>query len=104
MVVGAVVVGLGIPWAYVSHATVRQRTTPGALQGRVAAACNLAFNGPQTVMTAVGAGLIAVVDYRLMIAIMLAALVLSVAMVRGVRVPPPKAPPVMAPTANAALG
>ncbi len=88
MLAGAVVVGLGIPWAYVSHATIRQRTTPGALQGRVAAACNLAFNGPQTAMTAVGAGLIAVVDYRLMIVVMLVVLAVAAVRARGVIVPP----------------
>jgi MFS family permease len=68
--VGAFAVGVGIPWAYVSYATVRQRATPAQLQGRVSAASNLAFNGPQTFGTALGAGLIAVVDYRIIVVAM----------------------------------
>jgi hypothetical protein len=37
------------------------------LQGRVSSASNMALNGPQTIGTAVGAALIAVVDYRILI-------------------------------------
>ncbi len=62
----SVVVGLAIPWTMVAFATLRQRTTPGRLQGRVSAATNMALNGPQTAGTALGAALIAVVDYRLL--------------------------------------
>ncbi len=62
----AVAGGLAIPWMMVSFATIRQRLTPARLQGRVTAATNMVFNGPQTAGTAVGAGLIAVVDYRLL--------------------------------------
>ena len=57
---------IGIPWAYVSYVTLRQRATPAVLQGRVSAAFNLAFNGPQTF----GAVLITVVDYRVIAAVM----------------------------------
>ena len=62
----AVIVGVAIPWTMVAFVTLRQRMTPGRLQGRVSAATNMALNGPQTVGTALGAGLIAVVDYRLL--------------------------------------
>lgn len=62
--------GLGLPWCMVAFATTRQRLTPPPLQGRVSAAVNLAFNGPQTFGTAAGAALIGVVDYRVMIVVM----------------------------------
>jgi len=67
---GMVLAGLGIPWCVVAFATVRQRLTPPELQGRVAAAANLALNGPQTFGTAAGAALIGRVDYRVLIAVM----------------------------------
>jgi MFS family permease len=62
----SVVVGLAIPWTMVAFATLRQRTTPARLQGRVSAATNMALNGPQTAGTAMGAALITVVDYRIL--------------------------------------
>jgi MFS family permease len=67
VVVGSVVIGLSIPWFVVAFATLRQRLTPNQLQGRVAAAASIALTGPQTVGTAVGAVLITVVDYRVML-------------------------------------
>jgi hypothetical protein len=67
---GSVVTGVAIPWCFVSFATVRQRLTPAALQGRVSAASALAINGPQTFGTLAGAALIGVVDYRLLLAVM----------------------------------
>jgi MFS family permease len=59
-----IVVGISIPWFVVGFATLRQRLTPARLQGRVAAATNMALNGPQTVGTAMGAALIGLFDYR----------------------------------------
>jgi MFS family permease len=79
--VGAVMVGVGIPWTYVSFTTIRQRATPGRLQGRVSAATNLALNAPQTVGTALGAALIVLVDYRLLVVVMTAVLLVSGAFV-----------------------
>lgn len=69
-IAAALVVGLSIPWLIVSFVTLRQRLTPSTLQGRVSAATNMALNGPQTLGTAAGAGLIAVVDYRLLMVAM----------------------------------
>lgn len=63
-------VGLAIPWLLVAFATVRQRLTPARLQGRVSAATNMALNGPQTLGTAAGAGLVAVVDFRVLLVAM----------------------------------
>ncbi|ACQ79473.1 major facilitator superfamily MFS_1 [Beutenbergia cavernae DSM 12333] len=63
------VVGLGIPWVVVGVSTYRMRVTPATLQGRTSAAMNLSFNGPQTLATLVGAAVIAVVDYRLLLGV-----------------------------------
>jgi len=65
----AVVVGTAIPWMVVGFVTARQRLTPARLQGRVSAVTLLSINGPQTVSIALGAVLISVVDYRLLIAV-----------------------------------
>ncbi len=65
----AVLGGVAIPWLIVGFVTARQRFTPARLQGRVSAATRLAMTGPQTVSIALGAALIGVVDYRLLIAV-----------------------------------
>jgi MFS family permease len=70
VITSEVVIGIVIPWILVAFTTLRQRATPPELQGRVASATNMALNGPQTVGTALGAVLIAVVDYRLLIVMM----------------------------------
>lgn len=67
---GAAVLGMGVVWAVVGMVTLRQRLTPPRLQGRTSAATNLALNGPQVAGTATGAALIAVVDYRVLVAAM----------------------------------
>jgi hypothetical protein len=54
----------------VGMVTLRQRLTPPRLQGRTSAATNMALNGPQVAGTATGAALIAVVDYRVLVAAM----------------------------------
>lgn len=68
-VAGMVVVGFGIPLTVVAYATQRQRLTPDALQGRASAAANVAINVPQTLVSIIGAGLIAAVDYRIPLAV-----------------------------------
>ncbi|MBF8188014.1 MFS transporter [Nonomuraea sp. K274] len=61
--------GVAIPWLMVAMVTTRQRLTPSRLQGRAAAAANVATTLPQMASIAAGAALVAVVDYRwLMIA------------------------------------
>lgn len=66
--IGMAVIGLGMPWVVVAYTTLRQRLTPAHLQGRTAAASNVAFDLPSTAGTAAAAALLNVVDYRLMIA------------------------------------
>lgn len=68
LVVGLVVLGFGVTWAVVAFMVLRQRLTPSRLQGRTNAAANMAINLPQTGTTAVAAALLAVVDYRYLVA------------------------------------
>lgn len=89
--VGAAVLGLGVVWSVVGMVTLRQRLTPPRLQGRTSAATNMALNGPQVVGTATGAALIAVVDYRVLVAAMTVTILTCaiVLLVRKVAVPEP---------------
>jgi predicted MFS family arabinose efflux permease len=66
--IGSVGAGAAIPWAFVALATTRQRLTPNHLQGRVASASGMSLQLPQLISTAAGAALVAVVDYRILIA------------------------------------
>jgi MFS family permease len=64
---GIVLFGLGIPWIVVALFTLLQRSTPGPLQGRVFSTVELLVNTPQTISIALGAVLVAFVDYRLLL-------------------------------------
>jgi MFS family permease len=64
---GIVLFGLGIPWIVVALFTLLQRSTPGPLQGRVYSTVELLVNTPQTISIALGAVLVAFVDYRLLL-------------------------------------
>jgi MFS family permease len=64
---GKVLFGLGLPWIVVAMLTLLQRTTPAHLQGRAYAATELAIGAPQTLSIALGAALIALVDYRVVL-------------------------------------
>lgn len=77
VLVGVVLVGISIPWFVVGFATLRQRLTPARLQGRVSSASAMALNGPQTVGTAMGALLIGLVDYRVLMIVMGVSVALS---------------------------
>lgn len=59
--------GFGVTAAIIAWTTERQVRTPDRLQGRVAAAGHLVNNLPSTVVTAIGAGLLAFVDYRVLV-------------------------------------
>jgi MFS family permease len=61
---GKVLFGAGIPWIIVALFTLLQRLTPGPLQGRTYSAVDVLCNTPQTVSIALGALLVAFVDYR----------------------------------------
>jgi hypothetical protein len=64
---GKVLFGMGIPWIIVALFTLLQRLTPGPLQGRTYSAIDVLCNTPQTVSIALGALLVAFVDYRLLL-------------------------------------
>jgi MFS family permease len=64
---GLVLFGIGIPWIVVALFTLLQRTTPGPLQGRVYSAVEVFVGAPQTLSIALGAVLVAFVDYRLLL-------------------------------------
>ena len=67
--VGIGVAGFGVSWLIVGLMTAVQVRTPLRLQGRVSSAADLFISTPQTISIAVGAVLIAVVDYRLLVVV-----------------------------------
>jgi MFS family permease len=66
---GKVLFGLGLPWIIVAMLTLLQRSTPTHLQGRAFAASELALGAPQTLSIALGAALVALVDYRFVLVV-----------------------------------
>ena len=66
---GIAVAGAGIAWATVGLFTAIQSRSPARLQGRVASAAETIIGTPQTVSIALGAALIAAVDYRLLVVV-----------------------------------
>jgi Major Facilitator Superfamily len=65
--VGIAIAGFGISWLIVGLMTAVQVRTPLRLQGRVSSAADVLISTPQTVSIALGAALIAVVDYRALV-------------------------------------
>lgn len=76
---GMFVMGIGIPITVVAFSTLRQRLTPDALQGRTGAAANVVVNLPQTLVSIAGAGLLLVVDYRVLIWLAVGAVLIGAA-------------------------
>lgn len=69
--------GFSVTWIIVAFVTLRQRLTPPRLQGRTAAAMNLALNLPQTLATLATAAVITTVDYRWLILVTAVGVLLS---------------------------
>lgn len=90
---GSAIGGLGVVWMIVGMVTLRQKLTPAGLQGRVSSLTNMSLNGPQVVGTATGAALIAVVDYRVLIAVMCAVFTLCALALMHRRAPAEPAQP-----------
>jgi MFS family permease len=65
---GTVAIGVGLPWVIVAAFTAVQQHTEPALVGRVAAAAGTVVFAPTAVAAAIGAVLVALVDYRLQLA------------------------------------
>jgi len=73
---GQLISGAAIPPIVVAVITLLQRLAPARLQGRLYAALEVSLTGPQTAGIALGAALVGVVDYRLILigsAVLLAA-------------------------------
>ena len=64
--------GIALIWLVVAFTTAAQRHTPPQLQGRVTAAWTMLILTPQTISIAAGAVLIAFVDYRTMLLVIMA--------------------------------
>ena len=69
---GAALRGLGLPWIVVAVLTLTQNRTGPELQGRVSAAVSVLLFAPVAPASALGAGLITLVDYRVLLAAMAA--------------------------------
>src|SRR5204863_7547686 len=85
---GFIVAGFAVSWFIVGFSTSIQLRTPQRLQGRVASAANTMVSTPQTVGIALGAILVSVLDYRVLVAIMFVA-VLACSMYLLTRGPEP---------------
>lgn len=68
--VGMTLLGGGLPITVVCLTTMLQRRTPPAIQGRVFTAFETAFGLPQVLSIAAGSALVAVVDFRVLLAVM----------------------------------
>ena len=80
---GMVVAGAAGPWLSVSGITAFQRRTPAAKMGRVFGVLRLALTIPQTASLAIGAALITVVDYRVLLVVIAVAAAASSLLVSG---------------------
>src|SRR5918994_2435731 len=68
VVAGAILVGAGVVLVLVTTVSVLQRGAPAPVAGRVMATAGTVLNVPVPVATAAGAGLVAVVDARVVLA------------------------------------
>jgi MFS family permease len=84
---GKVIVGAAVPWIVIAIITLLQRLTADHLQGRVYAAFEVCASGPQTAGLALGAVLIAVLDYRLVLVGETLGLLIAAAALVHTRVP-----------------
>lgn len=81
VVIGAIPLGFGLPVLLVAINTLTQIRTPNRLMGRVSTTLDALIGTPQVISIAIGAGLVALVDYHVLLAAMTALVgVLSVAL------------------------
>jgi MFS family permease len=74
VIAGFVLFGAAIPWLVVALISLAQRLTPAELQGRTYSAVDVVVTTPQTLSIALGAGLIALTGYRVLLVVMAAAM------------------------------
>jgi Na+/melibiose symporter-like transporter len=72
VIAGLILFGASIPWLVIGLMTLAQRLTPPQLQGRVFAAIEVLITTPQTVSIALGAALITIAGYQVLLAAMAA--------------------------------
>jgi MFS family permease len=98
---GSVLLGASLPWIIVAIMTLLQRHTPPELMGRTDAAFTVTYAVPQTVAIALGAALISVLGYRILLLIIAALMTLAAGYLctrqeqrpaRSTEVPEPAAP------------
>jgi MFS family permease len=90
VLVGFTIAGAGISWAVVGYYTAIQLRTRPDLQGRVYSAGDMVVGVPQTLSIALGAVLISLVGYRLLIVVMSAVTALCGLYLLAARLEPPE--------------
>ncbi len=92
-VTASVLIGLGLPVAWVGVMTLVQRRTAPELVGRASAALDAVASAPQAVAIGAGALLVGLVDFRLLYAAIGAVLTIAAGyLLTGRRLSPPTAP------------
>jgi MFS family permease len=74
---GSALLGASLSWIIAGIMTLFQRRTPPELMGRTDAAFTFSYAVPQTVAIAIGAGLIAILSYRIILLIIAAVMTLA---------------------------
>jgi Major Facilitator Superfamily len=77
VIVGLVVLGLGVPPLVAGLSVTLQLLTPNHLLGRTSSAVDVLISGPQSVSIALGAALVAVVDFRILVVAMVVGILLA---------------------------
>jgi MFS family permease len=72
VIIGAIPLGFGVPVLLVAITTLMQIRTPNRLMGRVSTTLDALIGTPQVISIAIGAGLVALVDYHVLLGAMTA--------------------------------
>jgi len=77
--IGSALLGVSIAWIIVGIITLLQRNTPPDLMGRTSAAYTFTYSVPQTLAIALGASLVALVSYQVLLPIVAVIMLLGAA-------------------------